>query len=64
MKAAFNFFDKDKNGTITWEEIFDVVFQKKKMPKIIMNQFLKEISLESGEQVRINFEDFCKIVKN
>ena len=64
MKAAFNFFDKDKNGTISWEEISDVVFQNKKMPKIFMNSFLKEISIESGKQVRITFEDFCKIIKN
>ena len=64
MKQAFNFFDKDKNGTITWSEICDIVFQNKKMPKILLNQFLDEMSTESGEQVRISFEDFCKIVKN
>ena len=64
MKQAFNFFDKDKNGTITWSEICDIVFQNKKMPKILLNQFLDEISLESGDQVKISFEDFCKIVKS
>ena len=64
MKQAFNFFDKDKNGTITWSEICDIVFQNKKMPKILLNQFLDEMSLESGEQVKISFEDFCKIIKN
>ena len=64
MRQAFNFFDKDKNGTISWAEISDVVFQKKKMPKIIMKQFLEEISSESGNDVRISFEDFCKIIKN
>ena len=64
MKQAFNFFDKDKNGTITWSEICDIVFQNKKMPKILLNQFLDEMSLESGEQVKISFEDFCKIVKS
>ena len=64
MRQAFNFFDKDKNGTISWAEISDVVFQNKKMPKIIMKQFLEEISSESGNDVRISFEDFCKIIKN
>ena len=64
MRQAFNFFDKDKNGTISWSEISDVVFQNKKMPKIIMKQFLEEISSESGNDVRISFEDFCKIIKN
>ena len=64
MKAAFNYFDKDKNGTITWSEISDSVFQNKIMPKFLMNQFLEEISIESGKEVNITFEDFCKIIKN
>ena len=64
MRQAFNFFDKDKNGTISWAEISEVVFKNKKMPKIIMKQFLEEISSESGKDVRISFEDFCKIIKN
>ena len=63
MRQAFNFFDKDKNGTISWQEISDVVFKNKKMPKIFMSQFLEEISSESGKDVNITFEDFCKIIK-
>jgi calcium-dependent protein kinase len=63
MRQAFNFFDKDKNGTISWEEISNVVFKNKKMPKIFMSQFLEEISSESGKEVNITFEDFCKIIK-
>ena len=63
MRQAFNFFDKDKNGTISWQEISDVVFKNKKMPKIFMSQFLEEISSESGKDVNIAFEDFCKIIK-
>ena len=64
MKQAFKFFDKDKNGTISWTEISNVVFKNKKMPKIIMKQFLEEISSESGNDVRISFEDFCRIIKS
>ena len=64
MKEAFNFFDKDKNGAITWSEISEVVFKNKKMPKIFMNQFLEEISSESGKDVKITFSDFCKIIKS
>ena len=64
MKEAFNFFDKDKNGTINWEEISKVVFQNKKMPKFFMKQFLEEIEQENGKDVNINFDDFCKIIKN
>ena len=64
MKEAFNFFDKDKNGTINWEEISKVVFQNKKMPKFFMKQFLEEIKQENGKDVNINFDDFCKIIKN
>ena len=64
MKEAFNFFDKDKNGTINWEEISKVVFQNKKMPKFLMKQFLEEIEHENGKDVNINFDDFCKIIKN
>ena len=63
LKMAFDFFDKDKNGTISWEEISNVVFKNKKMPKIFMSQFLEEISSESGKDVNITFEDFCKIIK-
>lgn len=64
MRQAFKFFDKDKNGTISWSEISNVVFKNKKMPKIIMKQFLEEISSESGNDVRISFEDFCRIIKS
>ena len=64
MRQAFKFFDKDKNGTISWTEISNVVFKNKKMPKIIMKQFLEEISSESGNDVRISFEDFCRIIKS
>ena len=63
MKEAFNFFDKDKNGVINWEEISKVVFQNKKMPKIFMKEFLEEIDQKNGN-VKINFDDFCKIIKN
>ena len=63
MKEAFNFFDKDKNGVINWEEISKVVFQNKKMPKLFMKEFLEEIDQKNGN-VKINFKDFCKIIKN
>ena len=63
MKEAFNFFDKDKDGSIKWEEISKVVFQNKKMPKIFMKEFLEEIEQEKGKDVNITFEDFCKIIK-
>ena len=64
MREAFNFFDQDKSGTINWEEISRIVFQNKKMPSIIMKQFLEEIEQENGKDVNITFEDFCKIIKN
>ena len=64
MKEAFNFFDKDKDGSINWEEISKVVFQNKKMPKIFMKEFLEEIEQEKGKDVNITFEDFCKIIKS
>lgn len=64
MKEAFNFFDKDKDGSIKWEEISKVVFQNKKMPKIFMKEFLEEIEQEKGKDVNITFEDFCKIIKS
>ena len=35
MKEAFNFFDKDKNGTINWDEISKVVFHNKKHLKYL-----------------------------
>lgn len=62
MKQAFNFFDQDKNGTITWPEISNVIFKNKKMTNVFKNQVLKEIQ-EDGKEVNINFDDFCKIIK-
>ena len=64
MKEAFNFFDKDKNGKINWDEICKVVFQNKKMSSTYRNQFLEEIEQKNGNDVNITFEDFCKIIKN
>jgi len=64
MREAFNFFDKDKNGVISWEEISEVVFQNKKMPKLFMNEFLEEIEQTDGKNINIDFENFCKIIKN
>jgi len=64
MKEEFNFFDKDKNGKINWDEISKVVFQNKKMSSTYMNQFLEEIEQKNGKDVNITFDDFCKIIKN
>ena len=64
MKEAFNFFDKDKSGTIKWDDISKVVFQNKKMPKLFMKQFLEEIEQKNGKDVNITYEDFCKIIKS
>jgi calcium-dependent protein kinase len=61
LKEAFNFFDSDSSGDITWNEIANVIFGGKNIPENIISQFLEEIG-QKDQNLAINFEEFKKII--
>ena len=63
LKEAFLFFDKDKNGTISWNEIAEVVYPEGKIPQNTIKEFLKEIN-QKDENMEIDFREFKKILKS
>ena len=63
MREAFNFFDKDNSGSITWNEIAEIVYPEGKIPKNIIKEFLNEIG-ENDENMRIDYFEFKKILRH
>ena len=61
-KEAFNFFDKDGSGSITWNEIAEIVYPEGKIPPNTIKEFLREIG-ENDENMKIDFYQFKKILK-
>ena len=62
MSFAFNYFDKEKKGEITIDDlvsIFEGDASKNEKEKI--RQLIKEISTDSDEKIR--FKEFCDIMK-
>ena len=62
LKEAFAFFDKDNNGSISWNEIAEVVYPDGKIPKNTIKEFLKEIG-QKDENMEIDYNEFKKILK-
>ena len=62
LKEAFNFFDKDGSGSITWNEIADIIYPEGKIPENVMKEFLNEIGQEN-ENMKIDYYDFKKILR-
>ncbi len=62
LKEAFAFFDKDNNGTISWNEIAEIVYPEGKIPKNIIKEFLKEIG-QKDENMKIDYYEFKRILK-
>ena len=62
LKEAFNFFDKDGSGTITWNEIAEIIYPEGNIPKNTIKEFLNEIG-ESDENMKIDYFEFKKILK-
>ena len=62
LKEAFNFFDKDGSGAITWNEIAEIVYPEGKIPENIIKEFLNEIG-ENDENMKIDFFEFKKILR-
>ena len=62
LKEAFNFFDKDGSGAITWNEIAEIVYPEGKIQENIIKEFLNEI-VENDENMKIDFFEFKKILR-
>ena len=61
LRAAFNFFDSDNNGFITWNEIAKIIYPEGEIPYNIMKEFLEEIG-QKDEKLKIDFWEFKKIL--
>ena len=62
MKSLNSFFDKDNNGSISWNEIAEVVYPEGKIPKNTIKGFLKEIG-QKDENMEIDFNEFKRILQ-
>ena len=66
LKFAFNYFDRDSSGDITFEEIKKRFTQNAKNINEKVDQELKEIfdSIDINGDGSISFNEFCKMMKN
>ena len=66
LKFAFNYFDRDASGDITFEEIKKRFIQNAKNVNEEVDQELKEIfdSIDINGDGSISFNEFCKMMKN
>ena len=66
LKFAFNYFDRDASGDITYEEIKKRFTQNTKNTNTKVDQELKEIfdSIDINGDGSISFGEFCKMMKN
>ena len=61
LREAFDFFDKDKSGSISWNEIAEIIEPDGSIPKQIMKDFMNEIG-QKDENKEITFEEFKNIL--
>ena len=66
LKFAFNYFDRDASGDITYEEIRKRFTQNSKNTISKVDEELKEIfdSIDINKDGSISFGEFCKMMKN
>ena len=66
LKFAFNYFDRDSSGDITYEEIKKRFLQNAKNRNENIDIELKEIfdSIDINGDGSISFNEFCKMMKN
>ncbi len=65
IKFAFNFFDQDKSGLITIEEIMHIFKDNSDKNKETLNEFKKIMnSLDKDSDGKINLEEFSKFMKS
>ena len=63
LREAFNFFDNDSSGEITWNEIANVIFNGKNIPENVISEFLEEIG-QNDVNISINYDEFKRIILN
>ena len=66
LKFAFNYFDRDSSGDITFEEIKKRFTQNSKNTNPKVDKELKEIfdKIDINGDGSISFGEFCKMMKN
>ncbi len=66
LKFAFNYFDRDSSGDITFEEIKKRFIQNSKNVNEEVDKELKQIfdSIDINGDGSISFNEFCKMMKN
>ena len=66
LKFAFNYFDRDSSGDITFEEIKKRFLQNSKNANQKVDEELRKIfdSIDINKDGSISFEEFCKMMKN
>ena len=66
LKFAFNYFDRDSSGDITFEEIKKRFIQNSKNTNPKVDKELKQIfdSIDINGDGSISFGEFCKMMKN
>ena len=63
LKEAFSFFDKDNNGSISWNEIAEIVYPEGEIPKNTIKEFLNEIG-QNDENMKMDFREFKRVLKS
>ena len=59
LKNAFEMFDKDKNGTISVDEIIEVIGMDKEFDKNAIEELKKEVSYDGNKEIDFkHFKDF------
>ena len=65
LKNAFDMFDKDKNGTISMDEIIEVIGIDKELDKNAIEELKKEVSYDGDKEIDFkHFKDFMFGLKN
>ena len=63
LKEAFSFFDKDNNGSISWNEIAEIVYPEGEIPKNTIKEFLNEIG-QNDENMKMDYREFKRVLKS
>ena len=64
LKFAYNYFDKDDNGEIDYQEI-EMIFKDNIVDKNHIEEGLKKIidEVDANHDGKISFEEFCIVMK-
>lgn len=62
MEAAFSLFDKDGGGTISHDEIKEILMRDQKIDENVWKEIVKEVDADGNGE--IDFEEFEVMMKN